>query len=54
MNELKKILRAYFIIVLILFCVFGVWAGTLTAGNNTRRMIFGEQAEMAELFFKKA
>lgn len=44
-NELHKLLRAYVLILLVLLCAFGVYAGVLEAQNNTRRMSFGEAVD---------
>lgn len=47
-DELRRLLRAYIVILLALVCVFSVWAGILVARNNTRKIMFGEAVEIVE------
>lgn len=48
-NELKRLLRAYVFTLIIIICVFALWAGVREAENNTRRIAFGEVVNTVDI-----
>ncbi len=46
-SELFILLKVYAVILCVIFLIFGVSAGILSARNNTRRTSFGEKTEIA-------